>query len=163
MMLARALRVHRRRTDRREPGFSLIEILISIAIAGVAFAVLTQTFANTLRVLISMRGDNDVQGDIRFVRNQILTEPDRKKFEQGGAIPTLEHGEAEWTAEVEPSTVPDLFMVDLESQLRPREGPAIEHTERLMLLRPTWSDAVDRTSLMEAFKRKVEDERGRDW
>ncbi|MCC5807688.1 MAG: prepilin-type N-terminal cleavage/methylation domain-containing protein [Opitutales bacterium] len=146
-------------------GFTLIEALIALAIAGLAFAVLTQSFANTLTALRLMEIEADRQGDIRFVRSIAIMEPDLDEFERGDTIETLDRGRATWRGMVEPTTVPDLFRVRLTIEFEnPEGGLPIEHEETFFLLRPTWSDPVDRSSLLSEMKDSVEFERGfLDW
>ncbi len=146
-------------------GFTLIEALIALAIAGLAFAVLTQSFANTLTALRLMEIEADRQGDIRFVRSIAIQEPDLDEFERGDTIETLDRGRATWRGMAEPTAVPDLFRVRLTIELdNPEGGLPVEHEETFFLLRPTWSDPVDRSGLLSEMKDEVEFERGfLDW
>ncbi len=139
-------------------GFSLIEALIALAIAGVAFVVLTNTFANTLTALRMMSIEADLQADVRFVRSIAIQVTDLDEFERGDSIETLDRGRADWSGEVEETAIPDLFRVRLRVAFPTspdRSGPT-EHEEVIYLLRPTWSNPVDRSSLLADFKDQVE-------
>jgi len=149
---------------RRPSAFTLIEVLAAIAIAGVAFAVLTQTFVNTLEVLGSLKVEADESRDLRFVRSQIIQIADLEDLEDGGEIETLNLGEAIWEAEAEPTKVTDLFDVRLRIEFENPEGEPFEHEERLYLLRPTWSDPIDRSTILEEARDRIEDlQYDRDW
>jgi prepilin-type N-terminal cleavage/methylation domain-containing protein len=140
-------------------GFSLIEILIAIAIAGMAFMVLTQAFANIMLSLTNMEIKADHEPDIRFVRSQIILESDREKFEDGDEIESLNLGRARWRAEVWETNIIDLFEARIEIEFAPPRGPRFTVVETLYLLRPTWSDPVDRSILLDEARRRTDDNR----
>jgi prepilin-type N-terminal cleavage/methylation domain-containing protein len=145
-------------------GFSLIEVVIAIAIAGFAFFALTQTFFNILLTLDALESESDIQKDIRFVRRQIIQIQEREDLEDGGEIPTLDLGAAEWTAELEETTVVDLFRLDLSVEFENPEGEPIPYNETLYLLRPTWSDPIDSSEILAEAKDRIEEKiRDRDW
>lgn len=153
--------------NNRQPpkgGFSLIEVVIAIAIAGAAFIVLTETFFNILLTLESLESQSDYQKDVRFVRSQVIQIADREELEDGGEITTLNLGEAEWWAEVEETDTVDLFRLDLEIAFENPDGDPIEWAETLYLLRPTWGDSFERGALLDEVRRRIEDEAfDRDW
>ncbi len=154
------------RTDaHRRAAFSLIETVIAVAIAGIAFLVLTETFFNVLLTVEDLETKADHQKDLRFVRSQVIRLADREEVERGGRITTLGLGEAEWEAEIEETETVDLFRLFLEIEFENPEGEEpILHSETLALLRPTWSDAIERSSLLEDVRRDIEEqERRRDW
>lgn len=147
-----------------ESGFSLIEVVIAIAIAGAAFIVLTETFFNILLTLGSLETQSDHQRDVRFVRSQIIQLADREEVEDGGEITTLNLGEAEWIAEVEETETVDLFRLNLDIEFENPEGQPILYEESLYLLRPTWGDSLERSALLDEMRRRIEDEAfDRDW
>ncbi|NDV62506.1 prepilin-type N-terminal cleavage/methylation domain-containing protein [Puniceicoccales bacterium CK1056] len=145
-------------------GFSLIEAVIAIAIAGIAFFMLTETFFNVLLTLEKLESESDYQKDVRFVRSQIIQIADPDEVEDGGEISTLNLGEAEWSAEIEPTETVDLFQLLLEIEFENPDGEPIPYSERLYLLRPTWGDSFERSALLDDIRRNIEDEAfGRDW
>lgn len=131
---------------------------MSIALFGLTMVVLTEAFVNTLVSLHSIESEADLQSDIRFVRSLALEESDRDVFEEGGNVETLSSGTAAWRATVENTEVSDLFRVELVIELNPPEGKGTEvYTQNLVILRPTWSDPVERSELIaEARKRLLE-------
>jgi prepilin-type N-terminal cleavage/methylation domain-containing protein len=146
-------------------AFSLIEVVVAVAIAGIAFFALTQTFFNILLTLDDLESESDVQKDIRFVRRQIIQIQEREELEEGGEVETLDLGTAEWMAELEETTVVDLFRLDLAVEFENPEGDEpIEYNEILFLLRPTWSDPIDSSEILAEAKDRIEEEaRNRDW
>lgn len=145
-------------TSRRQ-AFTLVEALVALAIAGIAFAVLTASFANTLSALRLMSTEADRQADIRFVRSQAILEPDLQEFERGGDIETLDRGRASWRGEAEATDLPDLFRVRLFISLDNPDGRPIEHEETLLLLRPTWSDPIERSQALSEIRDRLQDTR----
>lgn len=146
-------------TFRGRSGFTLIEVLLAATLFGVAITVLTYAFANTLIGLGTLQYDVDHQGDIRFVRNHILTLPDRTDLEAGGDVNTLGLGSATWRSEVEATDLPDLFRLRLTLEFNPPDREAFTHEETLLVLRPTWSKPEERSEALENFRRHVEDTR----
>lgn len=140
-------------------GFSLVEIVIAIAIAGLAFAVLTQTFVYILQALQGVRDMPTQQPDLRFARSQIILEADRDTFENGGELETLNLGTVRWEGYVEETDVVDLFRVTLHMEIDPPDGDRRSKEETLYLLRPTWSDPAERSILLEDARREIESER----
>ena len=148
----------------RRTGFSLIEVIIAIAIAGISFFVLTETFFNVLLTLESLESESDHQKDVRFVRRQIIQIADRDELEEGGEITTLDLGEAIWRIEVEETEIVDLFKLQLEIEFENPEGEAINYEELLYLMRPTWSDPIESSAILSEVRDTIEDEeRRRDW
>jgi prepilin-type N-terminal cleavage/methylation domain-containing protein len=147
-------------------AFTLIEVTLALAIFGMGLVVLTQSFVNGLISLEKVDLQGDTSGDIRFVRGQIITLADLEELEDGGDIPTLSLGRATWEATAEPTPVVDLFKVELRIRFdgNPPGIEPFEHRETLYLLRPTWSDPIDRSVLISEAREALESERlTRDW
>jgi len=146
-------------------GFSLIETVIAVAIAGAAFFVLTETFFNVLLTLESLESEADHQKDVRFARSQIIQLSDRDELEEGGEIMTLDLGEARWEAEVESTSAVDLYQLRLEIEFENPDAEPIQHQEILYLLRPTWlDDSFERSEIRAEVQKVIEEKaRRRDW
>lgn len=140
-------------------GFTLVETLVALALMTLTVAVLTEAFYNTLRAvdLIDVRATNE--DDIRFVRSTVIQTASLEDFEDGDEIETLNLGQAAWEAYVEETDLPDLFRVELTIEFENPEGEPFSHREKLYLLRPTWSEPTDRSSLLEDMRERIEDER----
>ncbi|MFO7725805.1 MAG: prepilin-type N-terminal cleavage/methylation domain-containing protein [Oceanipulchritudo sp.] len=146
-------------------GFSLIETVIAVAIAGAAFFVLTETFFNVLLTLESLESEADHQKDVRFVRSQVIQLSERDELEEGGEIMTLDLGEARWQAEVESTSAVDLYRLRLEIEFENPDAESIQHQETLYLLRPTWlDDSFERSEVRAEVQKVIEEKaRRRDW
>jgi general secretion pathway protein I len=141
-------------------GFSLVEVLIALAIFAAASTVLVSAFASAMLARDRSEGNDLLHTDIRAVRMQLLLEPSLEAAEDGGDYPTLNHGEANWQAAIEPTEIVDLFKVELQIEFSdPPEGQIASYSEQLYLLRPTWSEAGDRSELLEDKRAALEDSR----
>ncbi|MEM1221201.1 MAG: prepilin-type N-terminal cleavage/methylation domain-containing protein [Verrucomicrobiota bacterium] len=141
---------------RKRSGFTLIEVVIAVAIFALAAVQLSSAF--TYALLARERSvNNDMQyDDIRAVRMQLLLEPTLEDAEDGDTYETLNNGEATWRAEIEPMEVVDLFQVTLFIKFdEPMEEQSSEYSEQLYLLRPTWSESDERSQLLEDKKQQL--------
>ena len=148
-----------KRTSNRS-GFSLIEVVIALAIFAMAAVVLTDTFVNVL--LAREKGvSNDARNrDIQAVRMQLLLEPNLEEAEDGNTYETLSNGSATWEAEIEPTNVVDLFRVELLIEFsEAQEDQEASYKEILYLLRPTWSKSDERSDLLQEKKEALESRR----
>lgn len=139
-------------------GFSLLEVLASLAIFGLGVFVLTEAFVNTMYSVARLKPEFTHQSDLRFVRQQVIGIADIEEFRDGGELLTLNLDLVTWEATAEPTTVLDLFDVILTFRYEdPNTRERKEVTERMYLLRPTWSDSGDRTNLLDEKRTDYED------
>lgn len=143
-------------------AFSLIEVVIAVAIFGMAAAVLMSAFTNALLARERGVSNDQLNADIRAVRMQLLLEPELEAAEDGDTYETLSNGLATWETRIEPTNVVDLFRVELRMDFsEPLEGLPAEYTETLFLLRPTWSESDERSDLLQDKREELESWRGR--
>lgn len=140
----------------REHGFSLIEVVVAVALFATASVVLTSAFVNAL--LARQHGQTNALriDDIRAVRLQLLLEPNRDDAEDGGEMETLHSGTASWRSEIRATELVDLFQATLEIEFKdPLEGTEPNYQESLYLLRPTWSESDERSDLLESKRSEL--------
>jgi general secretion pathway protein I len=148
-------------SPRTRSAFSLIEVIIAVAIFAVAATGLMSAFVNALLARERSADFDLLNADIRAVRMQLLLEPELEDAEDGDEYATLNSGEASWDASIEPTQVVDLFQVQLRINFsQPPEGLPAQHIETLYLLRPTWSQADERSALLQDKREALEDIRG---
>jgi len=137
------------KTSTRPAGFTLIEVLVGLAIFAGAAVVLGATYVNVLNGYDAVSRRNEHEQDLAFVRNTaVLGESDRPTVEQGGDLTLPGNRSAHWEAKVVEGTVADLFQVSFHCEIRdPARAQPWVHDETFMLLRPTWSDPAARDKL----------------
>ncbi len=155
-MTRRGIQFHHPRKGNR--GFTLIEVLISLAIFAMAAIVLGAAYLNVLTAyqISTRRRMNDE--DIRFARSLIMAQADRKLVEKGGEFDTVGGRHVQWTGEIESTTMPDLFEVTMTCDLSASgDLPEKKVIEHFRLLRPTWSDPVERDKLRADDRKRILD------
>lgn len=129
-------------------AFTLIEVLVALAILALAAIVLGAAYANTLTAHAAVAQRAAAGNAMDFLREQVLNEPEREKVEKGGDVSLPDDRHVRWEARVEEAVVPDLFKVTLTTRTSGGTMKADEEaTETIMVLRPTWSDPTKRETL----------------
>ncbi|MET0261292.1 MAG: prepilin-type N-terminal cleavage/methylation domain-containing protein [Rariglobus sp.] len=141
---------------RRSPGFTLLEVLIALAIFAMAAVVLAGAYINVLSGYEVAKRATVSQPELRFARAQLLAQPDIELARQGGDFDSADGRRVRWTAQIEPTGQADLFEVTFECEVA-GSGSVKEQTTRQLfrVLRPTWSVAADRTTLRAASKERI--------
>ena len=147
-------------SSKSKDGFSFIEVLVASAIFILSAAMLTDTIATALIMRDRPSSPSLFDEDLKTVRLQLLLEPSRDDAIRGGEIDTVGGGRALWQAEIEPTELVNLFEVVFTVRFTDKEkGYPETHVERLRLLRPTWSQADERSILLDEKRRTMEQQR----
>ena len=90
------------------------------------------------------------------MRAALLTEPDRDKAQEGGDLDLGGNKRAHWQTDIAPTDTVDLFLVTWTCEITDPARPKPYRTvQTFLLLRPTWSDPVDRTALLDKVKQRI--------
>ena len=137
-------------------GFTLLEVLVALAIFAMAAVVLGATYVNALNAYEAASRRNEYDEDLRFARAVVLTEADRDKVEEGGDLNLGGEKRARWQAEIASTATADLFAVRWTCVITdPARPTPFRTTQNFLVLRPTWSDPVERSQLMEDAKKRI--------
>ena len=138
-------------------GFTLHEVLVSLAIFAMTAVVLASAYINVLNAYDVVGRGNARDENVRFARSQLLAEPDRKKAEEGDDFDAGDGVQVKWHATIEPTTTADLFRVVFVCDLNDPKAatPRPPTTETFMLLRPTWSEGADTAKLRGDAKQRI--------
>lgn len=143
-------------------AFTLIEVLVSLAIFALAAVVLSAAYLNIISSYSRMGSRQQAEEDWNWLRLVVLSEPDRKKVEDGGRLALPGGQQLVWTAKIEPTDVADLFRVTLHGETAQTTGPeAWQRDQMVQLLRPVWSDPADREKLRDVTRQRLTKQRSR--
>ncbi len=145
-----------------QSGFMLIEVLIALAIFGLAAVYLVDGAFVASRTIRVMKDTREMEQDLLWVRSQVFQEADYEKMEEGGDIQALSMGEVKWETEIDMTEVLDLYKVRLTLDYDGNDGLGIEPGQRvsqMLVYRPAWgrnSDfATERSRLLEDKRDKI--------
>ena len=144
------------RGGRRARGFTLIEVLVSLAIFALAAVVLGAAYVNVLTSYSGVSRREAHERELQLVRVAVLVEPDRRAAERGGTVVLPDGRPAQWSATIEEAPVADLFRVAWHCEIgQTGQGATAVRDEEFFLLRPTWSDPVVRDRLRQETQRRL--------
>lgn len=150
-------------SDKCAMGFTLIEVLIALAIFGMASVVLTFSFSNAVIALQRQQPNQHWENDLQFVRRQVLVAESIDDLEEGDEIDSLSSGVITWEAtDIEMTDLIDFYKVTVEYDIEDAPEELQQHTEVLYLLRPAWSEgefAGDRQELLQDKQEKLRQHR----
>jgi general secretion pathway protein I len=145
----------------RRRAFTLIEVLMSLAIFALAAVSLGAAYSNVLLGRLALRQDEQHLDDLARCRAALLETPGFDDVETGGEIQLPGNRTAHWKGRIEATAVSDLFAVELRAEIEPVGGGEAEvFTEARMLLRPTWSIPSDRQKIRDEARQRLLRERG---
>lgn len=146
----------------RHRGFSLIEVLVALAIFALAAVGLGAAYTNVLLGRQALKQYDVGAEDLARCRAALLETVNFADLETGGAVNLPDGRIANWKAQAEPTEVSDLFSVTLSIEMPSVGGTeaAQQRDETHLLLRPTWSTASDRKVIRDAAKARLLKERG---
>ncbi len=140
----------------------LIEVLIALALFGMAAVFLVDGISVASRTMRLMKDTREMEQDLLWARSQIFKEHRYEKIEDGGEIKALTIGEITWETEIEMTEVVDLYSVVLTMEYEGNDEIGIEPGERIskmFLLRPGWANesdfATERSRLLEDKRDKI--------
>jgi len=137
-------------------AFTLLEVLVALAIFALAAVVLGATYVNALNAYEAASRRNEYDQDLRFVRMAVLTQSDRDKVEEGGQMDLGDNKRATWQADIASTGTVDLFAVTWTCTITdPARPQPYKVSQTFMLLRPTWSDPVERSQLLADAKDRI--------
>ena len=137
-------------------AFTLLEVLVALAIFALAAVVLGATYVNALNAYEAASRRNEYDEDLRFVRMAVLTQSDRDKVEEGGQMDLGDNKRATWQADIASTGTVDLFAVTWTCTITdPARPQPYKTSQTFMLLRPTWSDPVERSQLLADAKTRI--------
>jgi general secretion pathway protein I len=131
---------------RRNGGFTLIEVLVALMIFSLTAVVMGAAYLNVLNSYEVAQRSNENDGDVDFARSLLLTISDLPTAQSGSEFDDGDR-HVKWTADIETTNTTDLFTVTFTCVITDPKAPNKTVTESFMLVRPTWSDPTERSTL----------------
>lgn len=126
-------------------AFSLVEVLIALALFAISAVVFTTSITSALQVMIGFEKDIEREEDMRFLRATIPYELTKEELLAGGKLKVIHAGTVTWTATLTEENLLDFWDIAIEYQFPNEPEPIIENYKRLAM---GWMDPVDRSSKM---------------
>ena len=147
---------------RHDAGFSVLEVLVALAIFAMAAVVLASTYLNILNGYEVLARSGQMNADLAFARSIVLNETDRTKLEQGGQFDNAAGNRVNWSVEITSTSMPELFTVTFTCEIGEGSNQAPEKTtQTFTLLRPSWVvDTAERDELREQVKQRIAELQG---
>lgn len=140
------MRVRTKRKNNR--GFTIIEIMLALALFGAAVTTFTVAYLNIINAIAAIQVDQAYEQDMSMIRLDAFSSVSVDDLEEGGEVLTGSHGESYWRVEYYPTLVADLFRVSLLVEIFDKEKDEMKEVEEVhYLTRPTWSNPVERAEL----------------
>jgi general secretion pathway protein I len=135
----------------------LLEVLVALAVFALAAVVLGSAYVNVLNGYDIAKRSNARNEDLQFALSQLLNTPDRDDAEKGAAFDSANGRHVTWHAKIDPTETVDVFSVAFTCEINDSSAQPSDDTvtQNFMLLRPTWSDATDRSKLLADVKARI--------
>lgn len=132
-------------------------------IFALSAVVLGSTYVNVLNSYEAVSRGNTRDEDVAFARAQMLVMTERAKVEAGAEFDSLDNRHVRWTATLASTTLPDLFTVTFVCEVTDsaKGGEPEKTTQTFTVLRPTWSDATEKTQLRQAVQDRIAEIQGK--
>lgn len=120
---------------------------MALMIFGLTAVVMGGAYLNVLNSYEAAQRSNKNDGEVSFARSQLLAIADLQTAQTGAEFDDGDR-HVKWTSEIEPTTTTDLFTVTFTCVISdPSASGPRTVVETFMLMRPTWSDPTERTTL----------------
>jgi general secretion pathway protein I len=146
-------------------GFTLLEVIVALAIFALAAVVLGSAYVNVLNAYETVQRGTQVDEDVRFARAQLLSEPDHDKAEKGADFVSPGGRQVKWHATIEATTTADLFKVSFVCELSGDTaggGAGQTVTNEFYVMRPTWADPAENSKLKQDMQDRIAKMQGRE-
>jgi len=148
----------------RRKAFTLIEVLVALAIFALAAVGLGAAYSNVLLSRMALKEKGVGEEDFARCRAAMLETANFADIEKGGDVYLPDDRMARWKGKIEPTTVADLFWVTITVEIQTTAGGpyGAPRAQSQWILRPTWSVESERTKLLADAKQRLLKIRGYD-
>jgi prepilin-type N-terminal cleavage/methylation domain-containing protein len=144
-------------------AFTILEVLVALLIFSLGAVVLGSAYLNLLNSYVAVGRGTEYAQDIALVRQQLLTQPDLTTAQNGDEFDSLQLdpnkpvSHIKWQADIQSAGVTDLFNVTLTIVISTTDTstPTKTIVQNFALLRPTWSDPADQSTLRQTATTRI--------
>jgi general secretion pathway protein I len=137
-------------------GFTILEVLVALAIFAGSAVLLGATYLNILNGYAFIEHQSDYLNELKFARSVLLAEPDLETAEKGGDFEEPKGLHVSWKATIDPTETADLFTVNFECEINGTDlKQPTRKSEIFWVLRPTWSKVDERDKLRAAARTRI--------
>lgn len=137
-------------------GFTILEVLVALAIFAGSAVLLSATYLNVLNGYAFIEKQDKYLNELRFARSVLLAEPDLETAEKGGDFEATKGLRVSWKATIDSTETADLFSVTFDCEINgPDLKQPVRATETFRVLRPTWSKVDERDKLRSAARTRI--------
>ncbi|MDR2982644.1 MAG: prepilin-type N-terminal cleavage/methylation domain-containing protein [Puniceicoccales bacterium] len=130
------------------PAFSLMEVIISLAIFAIMAVVLLQAVGSVQEAMITTRDLTGREEAKRFVMRRVMSAQNTDAAAAGGTVELSDGESVSWAVSLEVTNLPDLHQATV--TLNWSNGDT--ETLNLWAYRPEWSDASVRSNLIQNMR-----------
>ncbi|MDX2186553.1 MAG: prepilin-type N-terminal cleavage/methylation domain-containing protein [Opitutaceae bacterium] len=142
---------------RNSPAFTVLEVLMALAIFALMATVIAASYLNVLRAYQLADSDGLSESRLRHARSEFFNTTARDDVLKGSNF-TDGDVRVEWSGEIEPTAVPDLYRVTFQFTEKPgQEKAPVRTTEVHWLFRPGWAQPMERGPIELRFREAVQE------
>ena len=141
----------------KQDGFTILEVLVAVVIFGAAATVLVASYINILSNFSDSRVKANFEEELAYVRSELKIISDVEQAEEGSEFDMGNGVTGVWYSDIEMTTFPNLFQVNLVVTMVNDEGKRVEETQQLYLLRPTWGDPDEVDKARQELQERMQD------
>ncbi|HVW21798.1 MAG TPA: prepilin-type N-terminal cleavage/methylation domain-containing protein [Opitutaceae bacterium] len=131
------------RPGRQRSGFTLVEVLIALAIFAMTAIVLGSAYLNVLNSYAIVGKQDKDAPEVAFCRQELIAQPDFQTAENGDEYTTVDGRTVQWSAAIDDQnlTTVNLYHVVLTVEITDTSSSNPRTlTREFYLLRPTWGN-----------------------
>lgn len=127
----------------KKNAFTLIEVVIALAIFAIASVVLSQGFMEGIISLERFDFIQDLGETQGMIKRHILSIEDKEILLKGGNFKLLSMGTVEWRVQLEKTDLKDLYRMQIELEIKEKKQLI---KEQVFVFKPEWGSVIDNKS-----------------
>lgn len=131
-------------------AFTLVEVIIALALFAISILLLSQSFVNGLLCKHIFFKEDQWQIIYPTLRNIILNQSNPEILVRGGSFFTPKGTKIDWTAQASPGKVCDLYSIKAKCRYNGEDNDPLVHEVFYYVYQPKWTKEKERERLLES-------------